>query len=128
MWKIKYTELQRNELKTNKYVKNCTEKHIVFTKNFKSESIKLHKEMVPKEIFRKFWFPEYIINTDIPKNSIARWEKNINEKWIIEENKWRKVKEYFDISKMNKDEYIEYLEAKLAIVEELKKIDKWDYP
>ena len=29
---------------------------------------------------------------------------------------------------MTKDEYIEYLETKLAIVEELKKIDKYDYP
>jgi hypothetical protein len=29
---------------------------------------------------------------------------------------------------MTKDEYIEYLEAKLALVEELKKLDKWNYP
>jgi hypothetical protein len=29
---------------------------------------------------------------------------------------------------MTKDEYIEYLEMKLAIVEELKKIDSWNYP
>lgn len=128
MAQIKYNESQRDELKSNKYVKNCTEKHVVFKKDFKFEAIKLHKIMIPKEIFKKFWFPEYIINSEIPKNSIARWEKNINEKWVIEENKWRKIKEYFDISKMNKDEYIEYLEAKLALVEELKKIDKWEYP
>lgn len=75
MGKIIYTELQRNTLKTNKYVKNCTEKHVVFTKSFKYEAIKLHKKMIPKEIFRIFWFPEYIISWDIPKNSIARWEK-----------------------------------------------------
>jgi len=128
MTTIKYNTIQIKELKANDNVKNVTWKHIVFTKEFKVKAIKLHKIIIPKEIFRKFWFPEYIINSEIPKNAIARWEKNIKDKWVIEENKWRKIKEYFDISKMNKDEYIEYLEAKLAIVEELKKINKWEYP
>lgn len=128
MWKVKYTELQRNELKANKYVKNCTEKHVVFKRCFKNKAVNLHKEMIPKDIFRKFWFPDYIINSEIPKNSVARWEKNINDKWVIEENKWRKIKKYINISEMNKDEYIEYLEAKLALTEELKNIDLGEYP
>jgi hypothetical protein len=35
------------------------------------------------------------------------------------------MKELIDISKMSKDEYIEYLEMKLAYMEELKKmVDK----
>ncbi len=129
MTKIKYTKEQIKEIKANINVKNCTEKHIIFTKGFKIQADKLAKEYISsKEIFSQFWFPKYVINSDTPKNSISRWKRNINIKWIIEENKGQKKKEYIDISKMNKDEYIEYLEAKLAIVEELKKLDKWNYP
>jgi len=129
MTEIKYTEKQIEELKNNPNVKNATSKHIVFTKEFKLEAVKLAKKYIlAKEIFSQLWFPEYVINSVIPKNSISRWKRNINIKWVIEENKWQKKKEYINISKMSKDEYIEYLEAKLAIVEELKKIDSWNYP
>lgn len=129
MAEIKYRKEQIIELLRNKYVKSCTNKNISFTKEFKIELIKQSDNwMFYKDIFKNFWFPEYIINSEIPRNSLNRWKRNINKKWIIEENKWRKKKEMLDISKMNKDEYIEYLEAKLAIVEELKKIDLWNYP
>ena len=129
MTTIKYTEEQIKELKSNQNVKNATSKHIIFTKEFKIKAVKLAKEYVTaKEIFKQYWFPEYIINSDIPSQSLARWKNNINNKWLIEEKKWRPKKEYINTSKMTKDEYIEYLEAKLALVEELKKLDKWNYP
>jgi len=129
MTKIKYNEIQIKELKANINVKNCTSKHIVFTKNFKDKAVNLSNNKVfSKEIFEQYWFPEYIINSVIPSNSIIRWKRNIKIKWTIEENKWQKKKEYIDVSKMNKDEYITYLEAKLAIVEELKKLNEWNYP
>jgi len=128
MTKIKYTKEQIKELKSNLAVKNATSKHIIFTKEFKLQAVKLaEKYITAKEIFKQFWFPEYVINSDVPKSSLARW-KRLSKKWIIEEKKWRKKKEYIDTTKMTKDEYIEYLEAKLAIAEELKKLDKWEYP
>lgn len=129
MTEAKYTKEQIKELNLNKNVSNCTNKHIIFTKEFKIKAVKLAKKYIStKEIFKKYWFPEYVINSDTPKNSLNRWKRNINIKWTIEVNKWRKKKERLDILKMTKDEYIEYLEAKLAIVEELKKIDFWGYP
>ena len=129
MAEIKYNDKQIKELLKNKYVKNCTNKNITFTKEFKLELIKQsNKWFFYKDIFKKFWFPKYIINSEIPRNSLNRWNKNINIKWVIEENKWRKKKEYFDTSKMTKDEYIEYLEAKIALIEELNKVDFWKYP
>jgi len=125
MTRIKYTKEQIKELKSNQAVKNATSKHIIFTKEFKLQAVKLaEKYITAKEIFKQFWFPEYVINSDVPSNSLARWKK-LAKKWIIEEKKWRKKKEYIDTAKMTKDEYIEYLEAKLAIAEELKKLDKW---
>jgi len=128
MTKIKYTEEQIKELKINSSVKNATSKHIVFTKEFKLQAVKLsEKYITAKEIFKQFWFPEYVLNSNIPFNSLNRW-KRLSKKWIIEKKKWRKKKEYIDITKMTKNEYIEYLEAKLAIAEELKILDKWDYP
>ena len=91
--------------------------------------MKLSKKYIStKEIFKKYWFPEYIINSDIPKNSISRWKRNIKIKWVIEEDKWRKKKEYFDVSKMTKDEELEYLRAKVAVLEELKRLTDWNYP
>ena len=129
MTQIKYNEKQIEELKSNPNIKNCTKKHIIFTKDFKDKAIKLAVNYTfPRDIFEQFWFPEYVLNSVIPSNSIMRWKRNIKLKWVIEENKWQKKKEYFDISKMSKDEYIQYLEAKLAIVEELKKLNWWNYP
>lgn len=129
MAEVKYTQEQIKELKWNINVNNCTSKHIVFSKEFKIETVKLSKNYVTsKEIFKKYWFPDYVINSDVPKSSISRWKRNIKIKWQIEENKWRKKKEKCDVSKMTKDEYIEYLETENAILKELKKLVDWDYP
>lgn len=129
MVKIKYTAKQIRELENNKYVKSCSNKNITFTKECKIRALELEESWIfRKEIFKWLWFPDYVVNTFLPTKSINRWKNNVNKKWIIEEKKWRQVREYTDISKMTKDEYIEYLEAKLCIIEELKKIDKWDYP
>ncbi len=129
MAEIKYTAEQIKELKDNEYVKNCTNKHIVFKKEFKSKAIALANNYISsKEIFKECWFPKYVIFSDIPRNSLSRWKRNIKIKWVIEENKWRKKKEYFDISKMTKDEELEYLRAKVAVLEELKKLTDWNYP
>lgn len=119
MWKNKYTRYQIQEIKANKYVNNCTEKHIVFKKIFKLEAVKLHKEMIPKEIFKKFLFPDYVINSEIPQNALARWERNISNKWQIEEKKWRQAKEKIDFDNMTLAQENEYLRTKLALYEKL---------
>ena len=129
MTKIKYTQEQIKELKLNSNVKNATEKHIIFTKTFKLEAIKLVKQYISaKEIFKQFWFPEYVINSDIPSNSLARWKK-LTKKWIIEDKKWRPKKEKeLDFSKMNMKEQNEYLKAENLYLKELHKQIYWEYP
>ena len=129
MWEIKYNNEQIKELESNKYVKSCTNKNINFTKECKIKVLELNKKWIfTKEIFQSLWFPEYVINSKIPSKSLDRWKRNIKIKWLIEENKWRKNKEKFDVSKMSKDEYIEYLETENAILKELKKLIDWEYP
>jgi len=129
MAEIKYNNEQIKELENIKYVKSCTNKNINFTKEFKTKVLEIDKQwLFYREIFKLLWFPEYIFNSRIPKLSLDRWKLNINKKWVIEDNKWRKKKEYFDVSKMSKDEYIEYLEAKLALTEELKRLENRNYP
>ena len=126
---IKYTENQIQELLQNKYVKSCSSKNITFTKECKLEALKLEEtNWNRKEIFELLWFPEYVFNTRIPTKNIDRWKRNIKNKWIIEKRRWRKIKEVFDVSKISKDEYIAYLEAKILLSEELKQIDNWGYP
>lgn len=129
MENIRYTTSQISELKSNKYVKNCTSKNIIFTKECKIKVVELsNKGIFNREIFKILWFPEYIINSRVPELSVSRWKRNTKDNWLVELNIWRPKKEKIDISKMNKDEYIEYLEAKLALTEELKNLDKWKYP
>ena len=129
MREIQYTKGQITELENNQYVKSCTNKNINFTKECKLKVLELNKKWIfIKEIFEKLWFPEYIINSNIPSKSVDRWKRNMNIKWIIEEKKWRKKKEKFDLSKMTKNEELEYLRAKVAYLEELKKLVDWDYP
>ncbi len=129
MWEIKYNNEQIKELESNKYVKSCTNKNINFTKECKIKVLELNKKWIfTKEIFQSLWFPEYVFNSKIPSKSLDRWKRNIKIKWLIEENKWRKKKEKFDVSKMSKDEYIEYLETENAILKELKKLIDWEYP
>ena len=129
MTKIKYNEEQIKELKENSNVKNCTSKHIIFAKEFKYKAVELAKKYISaKEIFKKFWFPEYIIKTDIPSNSIARWKK-LAKKWIVEETKWRpKKEENLDFSKMNLKQQNEYLRTENLYLKELHKQIYWEYP
>ena len=129
MTQIKYNDEQIKEIKANSSVKNCTEKHIVFTKKFKLDAVKLAKEYIStKEIFKQFWFPEYIINSDIPSNSLARWKK-LSQKWIVEEKKWRpKNEENLDFSKMSIKEQNEYLRTENLYLKELHKQIYWEYP
>ena len=127
MQKVKYNQNQINELKTIKYVKNVTQKHIVFTTECKLKVIDFSKKWIfYREIFEKLWFPDYVINSEIPKESLKRWKRNISKKGVIEEKKWRNKKEKIDFNNMTKEQYIEYLEAKVAYLEEIKKyIESW---
>ena len=76
----------------------------------------------------KFWFPEYVINSQIPSNSLSRWKK-LTKKWVVEEIKWRpKKEENIDFSKMNLKQQNEYLRAENLYLKELHKQIYWEYP
>jgi len=132
MSKQEYTKEQIQELVSNSCIKTCSSKYITFNDDFKLLALDLDKKwMIHRDIFRKFWFPEYIINSKIPEKSLKNWRYNAKHKWIESlknTQKWRKKKEKFDVSKMNKDEELEYLRTKIAILEELKNFLDWGYP
>lgn len=128
MAEIKYTNQQTEELLKNKYVKSCTNKNISFTKECKIEVIKQSNNWIfYKDIFKNFWFPEYIINSEIPRNSLNRWKKNI-KKWELELKNWRPKKEKVDFNNMTLEQENEYLRAENAYLKELKKLLDWNYP
>jgi len=132
MSKKAYTWEEIEIIKENKYVKNCTSKYITFTDEIKLEALKLYdKWLYFRDIFRQFWFPDFIISSEVPRQALKDWRKRIKIKWLswlIGTKKWRKKWEKIDISKMSKDEYIEYLETKTAFLEELHKTKYWHYP
>lgn len=127
MKKDKYSKEQINEIKRNKYVKNCTSKSILFTEKFKNIALKEWKSgKVWREIFEKYGFPEYIVKTSIPKDSIKRWRKKKDKPEIVEKKKgrkqwWSKGKKTWDMT-LREENY--YLKAKLAYYEEVEKYMK----
>lgn len=126
---IRYNNDQIIELLKNKYVQNCTAKNILFSKECKDESIKLlQQNFSTKEIFKKLWFPDYIINSSIPVKSLNRWKRTLKENWRTELKIWRPSKEKIDFNNMTKDEELEYLRAKVAYLEELEKMFKSWFP
>ncbi len=129
MSKKRYTDEQIKELKANKYVMNCTEKSIQFTDEFRKIAMELDGKEFPRAIFKKCWFPDYVVNSKIPEKSFNRRRKSMREKWEIWliDNRWcnwwrprkNKIKkkswEKIEVSKEER----EYMQAELAVYKEL---------
>ena len=132
MSKKAYTREEIEILKANKYVRNCSSKYITFTDELKTEALKLDNKWVYfRDIFKYFWFPEFIVNSEIPRNSLKDWRHRIKTKWLtwlVNTKKWRKKQEKIDISKMTQEEKIKYLETENAYLKELYKTTYWHYP
>lgn len=133
----KYNKVQIEEIVNNPYVLKCWEKGITFSKKCKLESIKLWSNgLSSKEIFRKFNFPEYIINSQIPKTSICRWNKQYKKDWEgafwSMSKRWRKIgfkwKNKININELSDKEKIEYYQTENAYLKELFKEKHWFYP
>lgn len=129
---IKYNESQIEEIKSNKYVKDCTSKYITFTDEFKIKVLELDvKWIYHRKIFEDFWFPDYLINSKVVNRSLWNWRYKLKDKWLywlINTKKWRKKKEKSDISKMNLEEQIEYFKTENAFLKEMYKLKHWKYP
>ena len=128
----KYSEDQVVELLSNEYVKSCSEKYITFTDAFKVLCIEQDNLWsYHRDIFSLCSFPEYIIESKVPSMCLKRWRAVVKkswESWLVWNKKWRPKKERIETSKMSKDEYIQYLEAKLALSEALGQWESWKYP
>ena len=129
MSKKRYTDEQIKELKANKYVMNCTEKSIQFTDEFRKIAMELDGKEFPRAIFKKCWFPDYVVNSIIPEKSFNRRRKSMREKWEIWliDNRWRNwwkprknkiKKKSWEIIEVSKEER-EYMQAELAVYKEL---------
>ena len=129
MSKKRYTDEQIKELKANKYVMNCTEKSIQFTDEFRKIAMELDGKEFPRAIFKKCWFPDYVVNSLIPEKSFNRRRKSMREKWEIWliDNRWcnwwsprkNKIKKKsWEIIEVSKEER-EYMQAELAVYKEL---------
>lgn len=132
MSKKEYSEEQIEEILSNPNVKTCSSKYITFTDEFKVKALELDKKhLLPREIFKKFWFPEYIINTKIPKQTLGTLrykERNEWISWVISSKKGKPKKEKIDFNNLTKDEKIQYLETENAYLKELHKQIYWHYP
>jgi len=75
---------QIERLKTNTNVKNCSERSILYSKDFKIKAVKQYGDgLTPREIFNKAGFELRIIGRETPKTCLKRWNKIYKEKGII---------------------------------------------
>jgi len=129
---MQYKEEQIKELENNsKYVKQVRNNRITYTEKFKEEYWKWLKEWKSsKEIYKNLWFPEYVLNSHIPRKMKERWKiKEISKLSNNWKNKSKKIKKReLDFEKMDLKEQNEYLRAKLALYEELSWLDLWNFP
>ena len=129
---IKYNKTQIEELKKNKYVKNCSSKYITFTDEFKIKVLELDKNWIyHRKIFEDFGFPEYIINWNIIPSIVWSWRYKMKKDWLtwlVWTKKGRRKQEKKDFSKMTIEEQNEYLKAENAYLKELHKQVYWHYP
>lgn len=127
-----YSKEQIQELVSNICVKDCTSKYISFTDEFKIKALNLNKKwLLPREIFKEFNFPEYIINTKIPKQTLATLrykERNKWISWIMSSKKWRKTLDKANFDNMSLEKQNEYLKTEIAYLKELYKLKHWKYP
>jgi len=132
MSKIKYNKEQIEELLKNPNVKNCSEKYILFTDDFKIKCLELDNQWIyHRKIFEDFWFPEYIFKSNVVNRSLWNWRSKLKNKWLywlIKTKKWRKKKEKVDFEKMNLPEQIEHLKTENAFLKEMYKLKHWTYP
>lgn len=92
-----YTDEQISILTDNPYVDNCFEKYIAFSDECKTRALHLYStaDPSPKEIFRTLGFPDFIIDSDVPKNSLNRWKRTLlheNANGVAHKKKGRKKK------------------------------------
>jgi putative transposase len=116
--RAKFSPEQIEILMQNPYVKNCTKNYIAYTTEAKIKAMKLwNKGETAISIFRKFNFPEYIVDSDTPRKSLQRWKTLFGEHWKKAFRKWKKwrpkSRPVIDTSDMNSKEYINYLETEL---------------
>jgi transposase len=78
--RAKFSPEQIEILMQNPYVKNCTKNYIAYTTEAKIKAMKLwNKGETAISIFRKFNFPEYIVDSDTPRKSLQRWKTLFGE-------------------------------------------------
>jgi hypothetical protein len=78
-----FTKEQIEVLKDNPNVSNCSDRSILYSKDFKIEAIKQYKEgLTGREIFEIAGFDWKIIGRDTPKACLKRWNKIYKKKGI----------------------------------------------
>lgn len=79
-----FTKEQIETLKSNPNVKNCSERSISYSNDFKTKAVKQYEEgMIPKEIFKIAGFDWKIIGKDTPKECLRGWNRIYRQKGII---------------------------------------------
>ncbi len=122
MTNIIYSDEQILMLSNNPYIHTCSAKYITFTPECKKEAVRLydHEWLSPKRAFETLGFPDFMVQSTFPKDSIKRWRKIAKARWIewLHGKKRGRKKKERSIEDMTPKDRMEYLEAKVAYLEQ----------
>ena len=75
------TEEQINQLLKNKNITKCTTKSIIYSKDFRTDAIRLYKQgLSATEIFKQADLDPGVIGKNHPRDCIRRWNKALKKK------------------------------------------------
>jgi hypothetical protein len=119
MSKRMFTEEQVEELRKSPHVTACSEKSITFSKAFKVNAVRLHREeyLTPSEIFKQSGLDIKVITKERRKACLMRWSRSYRMRGLEGlsdargRNGFKKKLEILDLTDADK---IKKMEAEIA--------------
>lgn len=123
-----YTAEEQAQLRINPNVLRCTDKTITYSEDFKRFVLHEYFEegQNPRDLFAERGFPKSIVNSLVPKWTLARWrrkygsaytESDLSDKRGTSKKGGRPPRERVDVSTMTAEERAVYFEARAAYLD-----------
>lgn len=78
-----FTEKEIEYLLKNKHIKRCSERSVMFSKEFKTDAIRLYEQgLTPTEIFGQAELDLSVIGRDRPKGYLRDWRRVVRKKGL----------------------------------------------
>lgn len=117
----KLTAQQKKILEKSSHVARTTDSHVVFTEEFKAESLRLFEEGIPSpEIFDRYGLKLEFFKENYYSSNLKRWRKTARETGSLKRGRPRKAASV-TIDDLSINDLRALVEIQMGVIEELKK-------